>query len=393
MASPFSPEELAYMEAHKDASRVNEITWLYCVPIVVAPLSTTLRFWAKRLGRNGIALDDYLILLATLCVIGQCVCGFVYGPPHGFGRHVIVVSAYDQMMVRQGDYVFSHLYDLALVSVKLGILAFYYRVFVHPIFRTLVCATATFIVLWGIGITVTLFLACRPLRAYWDATVKGQCLQMVTFVYFTNISNLITDIWIFLMPVPMIWHLQLQTKRKLVLSLIFCLGLGTCIISSVRLTVVLGRGSPDFTWYYVPLGAYSLYEPFGGILCTNLPIIWHMLRKYRALNRTQTSLDKTHQSGTPTTGSGSRRTRIVRMLGITTMGRTRNDSALRTAQDGQDGPNTANFHRLESAESQKPDPKIWTTVERLDGDGPNTITIEDEQLKPGMRKTVWNVRR
>jgi hypothetical protein len=147
------------------------------------------------------------------------------GPPHGMGRHVIVVSAYDQMMVRKGDYIFSHFYDLALVSVKLGILAFYWRVFVHPVFRTVVLATASFVVAWGIGITVTLFLACRPLNAYWDAGVTGQCLTMVTFTYFTNISNLITDIWIFLMPVPMIWHLQLQTKKKLLLSFIFCIGL------------------------------------------------------------------------------------------------------------------------------------------------------------------------
>lgn len=141
------------------------------------------------------------------------------------GRHVIYVSEYDKMMVRQGDFVFSHFYDFALVSVKLGILAFYWRVFVQPIFRKAVLATAAFVIAWGIGITVALFLVCRPLNAYWDRTVHGTCLTIITFTYFTNISNLITDIWIFLMPVPMIWHLQLQTKKKLLLSLIFCIGL------------------------------------------------------------------------------------------------------------------------------------------------------------------------
>jgi hypothetical protein len=128
-------------------------------------------------------------------------------------------------MVRKGDYIFSHFYDFALVFVKLGILAFYWRVFVHPVFRTAVIATAFFVIAWGIGITVTLFLACRPLHAYWDTIVKGDCLTMITFTYFTNISNLITDVWIFLMPVPMIWHLQLQIKKKLILSVIFCFGL------------------------------------------------------------------------------------------------------------------------------------------------------------------------
>ena len=61
-------------------------------------------------------------------------------------------------MTGQGDYVFSHFYDIALVSVKLAILAFYYRVFVVPLFRKVVLATAAFVIAWGIGITVALAL-------------------------------------------------------------------------------------------------------------------------------------------------------------------------------------------------------------------------------------------
>lgn len=167
------------------------------------------------------------------------------------------------------------------------------------------------------------------------------------------------------------------------------------MVSSIRLTVVLGRGSADFTWYYVPLGAYSVFEPLGGILCTNLPIIWHMLRKRRAANRMNDGFQKTHNSNsTPTIGSGSRRSRIIHALGITTVDKSRNDSATRTVQDGGDGPNAGDFHRLESMESQKPDPKIWATVERIHPDGTEAASSAEEvQLKPGMKKTTWNVRR
>ena len=390
MASPFSPAELAYLEAHKHDSRVAEIHWVYSVPIAAAVVSTSMRIWAKRYGQNGITLDDYLILLATLCLIGECASGLGFGPPHGMGRHVIVVSAYDQMMVRKGDYVFSHFYDFALVSVKLSILAFYHRVFVHPVFRRIILATATFVLAWGIGITVTLFLACRPLPAYWDANVTGKCLEMVTFTYFTNISNLITDIWIFLLPVPMIWHLQLQTKKKMLLSFIFCFGLATCVVSSIRLTIILGRGSPDFTWYYVPLGAYSVFEPLGGILCTNLPIIWHMFRKRRARMRGTPGI-KSQSTSTSTPSIGLRRSRFAIALGITTHDQTQNDSGNRTILDN--GAVAGNdWQRLDDVESQKPDPNIWTTVERVEtsslDEGPSSAS-----LKPGMKKTVWNVRK
>ena len=223
--SAFTSEELAYLEARKDASRVSEILWVYSVPIVAGTLSTAFRLWAKRVGRNGITLDDYLIVFATICLLGECASGLAYGPPHGLGRHIIVVSPEDMTMVRQGDYVFSHFYDIALASVKLSILAFYYRVFVVPLFRRFVVATAAFVVAWGFGITITLALACRPIEAFWDSNVKGTCLRLVEFTYFTNISNLVTDTWIFLMPIPVIWALQLQTKKKLLLCFIFSIGL------------------------------------------------------------------------------------------------------------------------------------------------------------------------
>jgi hypothetical protein len=274
------------------------------------------------------------------------------------GRHVIAVAPHDLTMVRKGDYVFSHFYDIALVMVKLGILAFYHRVFAVPFFRKVVLATATFIVAWGIGITVTLALVCRPIEAFWDADVKGTCLHLVEFTYFTNISNLITDIWIFLLPVPVIWHLQLQTKRKLLLCFIFSIGLAyvqspmradaalthlyrTCIVSAIRLTVVLGHGDPDFTWSYVPLGAYSAFEPLGGILCTNLPIIWHMWRKQHPLLPGSSAFKSPHaSSGTPSS-AGSRRSRLARSLGFSAHDPTYNDSQSRTimANDEESGAN------------------------------------------------------
>jgi hypothetical protein len=75
----FSPEKLAYMKEHINDSRVSEIHWVYSVPIAAATLSTSLRLWAKRAGRNGITLDDYLIVFATICLIGECASGLGYG--------------------------------------------------------------------------------------------------------------------------------------------------------------------------------------------------------------------------------------------------------------------------------------------------------------------------
>lgn len=91
MASPFTPEELAYLEAHKDDSRVSEIMWVYTVPIAAATISTGMRLWAKCYGRNGITLDDYLILVAT--VRAFCFLLISNDLSHSFARYVLSDNA------------------------------------------------------------------------------------------------------------------------------------------------------------------------------------------------------------------------------------------------------------------------------------------------------------
>jgi hypothetical protein len=64
--STFTGEQLAYMQAHINDSRVPDIYWIYCSAIVIAVSSTTLRVLAKKYTRNGISVEDYLAILATV---------------------------------------------------------------------------------------------------------------------------------------------------------------------------------------------------------------------------------------------------------------------------------------------------------------------------------------
>ncbi len=193
-------------------------------------------------------------------------------------------------------------------------LALYYRIFVALKFRIVVLTTAVFVILWLMTMEILLGLQCRPISRFWDSDVPGKCLNLVEFTYFTNVINLVTDIWIFSLPLPVICKLQMSRNRKIALSFLFSIGLAlvlpitlfkfarseltlcrTCAISATRLSVVITQGSSDFTCmsaYYqfsitlrpsndagdgVPLGILSAWEPLGGIFCANLPIIYRAL--------------------------------------------------------------------------------------------------------------------
>ncbi|GES65241.1 integral membrane protein PTH11-like protein [Aspergillus terreus] len=256
-------------------SRVTDVTIAYSVPIPLELLMTGFRLWVKLRGpRGGLSFDDYLTVWATFVGAAVCVSGLIYGPPYGFGRHKAALSDEQIKTFMMGNYIFSHFYNAAIASTKLAVLALYHRIFATFKFRVVVLITAVFVILWLMTMEIVLGLQCRPISRFWDADLPGKCFNLVAFSYFTNITNLATDMWIFALPLPVIFKLHMSRHRKIALSFLFSIGLATCAISAARLSVVVSQGSPDFTWAGVPLGILSAWEPLGGIFCANLPVIY-----------------------------------------------------------------------------------------------------------------------
>jgi hypothetical protein len=99
---------------------------------------------------------------------------------------------------------------------------------------------------------VVLGFGCRPIQAWWDES-RGKCIDKEAFTYFTNVTNMLTDLWIFMMPIPVILGLQAAKETRLILCFMFGVGLATCAISAARLSFVFGVASADFTckcWYF-----------------------------------------------------------------------------------------------------------------------------------------------
>lgn len=147
---------------------------------------------------------------------------------------------------------------------------------------------------------VVLGFECRPIQAWWLAA-EGKCVNLVAFAYFTNITNLVSDMWIFAMPIPIIMKLQTNTNKRLTLCFLFSVGLGVCAISAARLRFVFANASTDITCESyvnqfpddadgvqgdaVPMGILSAWEPCGGILCANLPMVYGMLSSRIRMSR------------------------------------------------------------------------------------------------------------
>lgn len=85
-------------------------------------------------------------------------------------------------------------------------------------------AVMVLVIAFGIGIVVSDLLTCRPLAKYWDPLRSGVCESPLGSLIAISGCNVAMDLTIVLLPMPMVWGLQMTTRRKIELTITFALG-------------------------------------------------------------------------------------------------------------------------------------------------------------------------
>lgn len=109
---------------------------------------------------------------------------------------------------------------------RLSVLALYVRLFSTRRFRLVNLAVAVFVVMQALAFFFLFAFQCRPVRRIWHLGMGGVCLRTGT-LYMTQASlSVPTDFLILLLPLPMVWRLQVTLRRKWALTCVFIIGGG-----------------------------------------------------------------------------------------------------------------------------------------------------------------------
>ena len=78
---------------------------------------------------------------------------------------------------------------------------------------------------YTISTFVSIFL-CSPREAIWDPLITdARCLNNEMGILITCIFNIVSDITILVLPARVVWKLQIPTKKKVGIVLLFSIGL------------------------------------------------------------------------------------------------------------------------------------------------------------------------
>lgn len=95
------------------------------------------------------------------------------------------------------------------------------------------------------------FLICRPVSKNWNPTAQGVCGNRIAGYTAVSVVNVIIDCLMLVLPLPMIFRLQVKPGYKWALLGIFGIGIITIVFSAIRLASLKTVDFDDFS-YTVP---------------------------------------------------------------------------------------------------------------------------------------------
>lgn len=113
---------------------------------------------------------------------------------------------------------------------------------------------------WLVQTLLIGFLICRPIQKNWDPTTPGVCGSRIAGYTSVSVVNVIIDCLMLILPLPMVFNLQVKQGYKIGLFSIFSIGVVTIVFSVIRLQSLNSIDFNDFSYTVVPVMTWTTAE-------------------------------------------------------------------------------------------------------------------------------------
>ncbi|KAK4148785.1 hypothetical protein C8A00DRAFT_19442 [Chaetomidium leptoderma] len=248
---------------------------IFC--LLWSTLMVGLRLWTRGVVIKQLGVDDYVCLVGLLAIYGSGIA-IAHMTTYGLGRHIYIMEPQNIPLYLRDFYVSIVLYCSALLFLKLTFLFQYYRVLAVQKMRNIYIGSIIVVGGWALSQVLVGIFICTPIAGFWDSTLDATCMPNIPQWYINAAGNIITDVAVFVLPLPAIWSLQLARPSRIILLFIFSLGFFTVIISIIRIRYL--KQFDDFPWENVDASLWSVGELTSAITCACLPTMRPFMSRY-----------------------------------------------------------------------------------------------------------------
>ena len=120
------------------------------------------------------------------------------------------------------------LYGPSVFFAKLSILLLYLRIFSPDRWTRLFIYLGIWVIFIYYMVTASIFVGlCSPRHGEsWPvALLSSRCGETMVMTYVQGIFNIVSDFYVLVLPLPVVWKLQLPLRKKIGVSAVFMTGL------------------------------------------------------------------------------------------------------------------------------------------------------------------------
>ncbi|KAE8376097.1 hypothetical protein BDV26DRAFT_266391 [Aspergillus bertholletiae] len=242
---------------------------------ILTPIVVASRLLGRHVLSGRIGADDWTILVS--CVFAEIVSiQMIVVCTWAFGKHQDDVPKELVLRTLKLYFVAQILYKINLGLTKISILLLYMRLFIQRWFRITCCTWIAIILAFTLGTVFSSIFQCSPVQYAFNKTIPGggTCINMTAFWYANAAFNILTDLVIVGLPIPIVTKLHLPTKSKIALCGMFAMGIFVCITSILRITTLdIATSYLDITWNSIGSSMWTVIESNLGIICACLPAL------------------------------------------------------------------------------------------------------------------------
>ncbi|KAJ5884935.1 hypothetical protein N7495_009445 [Penicillium taxi] len=251
-----------------------------CLSIVIVALRLWTRvFLVKTPGKDDILIG--LALISSILFYAFVLC------ENKYGLGIAETDLPKKTIETQLFYLWlsAPFYNLSLALTKLSATFLYTRIFRSSSFMIAAYFLMGYLIITGIWMIATAFVFCLPISVFWSKEIPMSekhhyCLPLGAMWYSDSALQMFSDVFILILPMPLLSKLHLPRREKAGVILMFALGIFVFVTGSVRLYEIWLRVSgTDPTKENAAAALWSSLETNVSIICACLPPLHPLLSR------------------------------------------------------------------------------------------------------------------
>ncbi|KAK9771944.1 hypothetical protein SCAR479_11425 [Seiridium cardinale] len=263
-----------------------ELWMLYAVGILVTVLRTYAQW--KTVGFRNLHVDDYLVWVAA-----SALAYSIGASAHGLANNGLTDEQRIALSINDPEYDMRVLgskiqvagwacYSVLIGLLKLSMLTFYIRL-TDGLSRRY--RMPIWIGFGLVGVTIVtsvlvIMLSCLPFEKYWQIYPDpgNACEAAVSkpIIWTTFSSNVVTDLYLIAIPLPLLWESKLRLPNKIVASIVLGAGIFVLVCATLKTIFVFEDSANGASL----AGEWGTREAFVAVVTTNLPLIFSLIKSW-----------------------------------------------------------------------------------------------------------------